>query len=68
LSEVIDESIRSGPQTVTRHGRPIALVVGTDDFRRLSRDGRNFKAFLRAAPVAGLDLVRSRDYGRRGGL
>lgn len=68
LSEVIDESIRRGPQTVTRHGRPVALVVGADDFRRLSRSGRDFKAFLRAAPLVGLDLVRSRDRGRRVGL
>ena len=68
LSEVIDESIRRGPQTVTRHGRPVALVVGTDDFRRLSRTGRDFKAFLRAAPLRGLNLVRSRERGRRVGL
>jgi prevent-host-death family protein len=68
LSEVIDESIRRGPQTVTRHGRPVALVVGADDFRRLSRAGRDFKAFLRAAPIRGLSLARSRDRGRRVGL
>ena len=68
LSEVIDESIRRGPQTVTRHGRPVALVVGTDDFRRLSRTGRDFKAFLRGAPLHGLNLTRSRDRGRRVGL
>ena len=65
LSEVIDESIRRGPQTVTRHGRPVALVVGADDFRRLSRSGRDFKAFLRAAPIRGLNLARSRERGRR---
>lgn len=68
LSEVIDVSIRQGPQTVTRHGRPVALVVGADDFRRLSRTGRDFKAFLRLAPLRGLNLVRSRDRGRRVGL
>jgi antitoxin Phd len=68
LSEVIDESIRQGPQTVTRHGRPVAMVVGADDFRRLSRTGRDFKAFLRAAPLRGLKLARSRDRGRRVGL
>ena len=68
LSEVIDESIRRGPQTVTRHGRPVALVVGTDDFRRLSRTGRDFKAFLRGAPLCGLNLMRSHDRGRRVGL
>ena len=68
LSEVIDVSVRQGPQTVTRHGRPVALVVGADDFRRLSRTGRDFKAFLRLAPLRGLNLVRSRDRGRRVGL
>jgi prevent-host-death family protein len=68
LSEVIDESIGRGPQTVTRHGRPVAVVVGADDFRRLSRSGRDFKAFLRVAPLRGLNLARSRDRGRRVGL
>jgi prevent-host-death family protein len=68
LSEVIDESIQRGPQTVTRHGRPVALVLGADDFRRLSRSGLDFKAFLRAAPIRGLNLMRSRERGRRVGL
>jgi prevent-host-death family protein len=65
LSEVINESIRRGPQTVTRHGRPVALVVGADEFKRLSRTGPDFKAFVRAAPLGGLRLVRSRDRGRK---
>ena len=53
---------------MTRHGRPAALVVGADEFWRLSRSGRDFKAFLRAAPIRGLNLARSRERGRRAGL
>ena len=36
LAEVIDESRRSGePVSVTRRGRRVAVIVGSDDFDRL---------------------------------
>lgn len=65
FSEVVDKALREGPQTVTRHGKPAVVVVSADEWRKLTREGRDFKRFLRSAPLAGVDLVRAKDAGRR---
>ncbi len=65
LSKLIDTSVTKGPQTVTRHGRPAAVVVSAADYRRLTGRRRDFKAFLRRVPLYRLKLARSRDAGRR---
>lgn len=65
FSKLIDTSIQKGPQTVTRHGRPAAVVMSTAEYRQLTGRQRNFKAFLRRAPLHQLRLTRSRDRGRR---
>ena len=65
LSKLIDTSATKGPQTVTRHGRPAAVVVSAADYQRLAGRQRDFKAFLRRVPLHNLKLARSRDAGRR---
>ena len=64
FSKLIDISTKKGPQTVTRHGRPAAVVVSAADYRRLADRRRDFKAFLRRAPLGRLKIERSRDVGR----
>jgi len=64
LSKLIDTSAKKGPQTVTRHGRPAAVVVSAADYKRLVRRRGDFKEFLRRAPLCQLKLARSRDTGR----
>lgn len=65
LSKLIETTATHGPQTVTRHGRPAAVVLSTADYRRLRRKQPDFKRFLRGARLHTLDLARSRDRGRR---
>ena len=65
FSKLIDTTATNGPQTVTRHGRPAAVVVSAADYQRLAGRQRDFKAFLRRAPLCQLKLPRSRDAGRR---
>ncbi|MBI3707562.1 MAG: type II toxin-antitoxin system Phd/YefM family antitoxin [Proteobacteria bacterium] len=65
FSKLIDMSIRLGPQIVTRHGRPAAVVLSVESYRKLRRRAGNFKTFLRQAKLYELDLRRSRDTGRR---
>lgn len=51
FSEVIDRALREGPQTVTRHGKPVVRVVAVSDetaSSELADDG--FEAFLLSAP------------------
>jgi prevent-host-death family protein len=65
LSKLIDTSASNGPQTVTRHGRPAAVVLSPPDYARLRRRRPDFKRFLRRACLHDLDLARDRDRGRK---
>ena len=55
LSAVVDDAVRGEPSIITRHGRPEAVVIGFDEWRRLSTVP-SFGRLLMAAPVAPDDL------------
>ena len=60
------EQARTGPQTITRNGRPAAVVVSVEEWeRRTSRSG-NLAEFLAASPLrgSGLKIERSKDRPR----
>jgi antitoxin Phd len=64
FSEMIDRALREGPQTVTRHGKAVAVLIPADQYRRLRTRGKSLKQLLAAAPLEGVTIVRSRDSGR----
>lgn len=68
FSEVLRRAKDEGPQTVTRHGDEVAVVVDIKEYRRLKGVGvppRNFIEFLRNSPdLSELDLTRPEDFGR----
>ncbi|MDP2810755.1 MAG: type II toxin-antitoxin system Phd/YefM family antitoxin [Rhodocyclaceae bacterium] len=56
-----------GPQLVTVHGKPAAVVVSAEEYARLTRrnKGRLSAALLRPdIGVEGIDFARDRDTGR----
>lgn len=66
FSELIDHAIQDGPQTITRRGKKTAVILSTEEFRRLTAGQENLVDFLRDSPLRGaeLDLERSTDLGR----
>lgn len=60
LSELIDRAITTGPQTITRSGRPAAVVVSVDEWRRKSRRIGNLAEFFAASPLRGSALTTDR--------
>lgn len=64
FSKLVEMSLRKGPQIVTRHGRPAAVVLSIGEYERLKRTQPDFKAFLRRAALHELDLTRDPDKGR----
>jgi antitoxin Phd len=64
FSEMVDRALKEGPQTVIRHGKPVAVLVPADAYRRLRTRGKSLKALLAAAPLGGVEITRSRDTGR----
>ncbi len=61
FSELIRLAQGEGPQEITLHGEPAAVVVSKATFERLKRRKPSLTAFLRASPLAGLDLDVERD-------
>lgn len=67
LSELVRKAREEGPQVITLRGRDAVVVVSANEFGKLSRPRGSLVDFFRKSPLAGvdLDLVRSRDTGRR---
>lgn len=58
LSAIIDAAEKGERTTITRHGKPAAVVVSVEDARKLSPDmKRNFGEFLLTFP-GGAELER----------
>lgn len=58
FSEVVEDALHEGPQTVTRRGEPVVVVVAIDTWRRLTVPAPSLKDYLRSAPLEGLVLTR----------
>jgi prevent-host-death family protein len=65
LSEVVDRA-QAGPQTITRNGRPSAVIVSADEWARKTARKGTLVEFLLASPLRGadLELERQRDTPR----
>ena len=69
FSEVVRRAMADEPQFVTRHGREAAVVLGVEEYRRLTAP-QNLLQFLRDSPFAEaveegeLELERSRELDR----
>ena len=58
LSAVVDDAVRGKPSVITRHGKREAVIVGYDEWERLSHVP-SFGRLLMAVPLAEED-VRAR--------
>ena len=55
LSELVKRAAGQGPQEITLHGRPVAVVLSREDFERLTGNARSLVDFMRESPLCGLD-------------
>jgi prevent-host-death family protein len=65
LSEVVDRA-QAGPQTITRNGKPTAVIVSAEEWARKTLRKGTLAEFLLASPLRGadLELERRRDKPR----
>lgn len=71
LSEVVKDAEREGPQEITVHARPVAVVLSRADYDRLAGTGESLVAFMRRSPLAGaedLDFARDQSLTRETAL
>lgn len=66
FSEVVDEALAHGPQTVTRHGREVVVILSIDEYKRMKQPQKNLFQFMQESPLYGLelDLARRKDLPR----
>jgi len=57
LSEVVKDAEREGPQELTWHGRPVAVVVSRAEYDRLAGTGESLVEFIRRSPLFGQDDI-----------
>lgn len=66
LSQVVDSALHDGPQTITLRGKPAAVVVSFEEYKKLTLPRTGLASFFRESPLhcAELDLSRSTDISR----
>lgn len=70
FSEMVESARASGPQAITRNGRPAAVVVSAEEWERRTRRTGSLADFLAASPLRAADLTveRVKDGPRETGL
>jgi prevent-host-death family protein len=56
LSQVVESARQDGPQTITLRGKPAAVVVSFEEFRKLVQPQLSLSQFFRQSPLQGLEL------------
>lgn len=67
LSQVLNSARCDGPQTITLRGKPAAVVISFEEYKRLtSRPQSSLSSFFAQSPLHDieLDLSRSTDLSR----
>ena len=65
FSQVVELASKKGPQTVTRHGQPVAVIVSADEFKTLARPAESVVEFFAPLRRSGIRLARRRDLPRK---
>jgi prevent-host-death family protein len=63
LSEVVDRA-QAGPQTITRNGKPRAVIVSAEEWARKTLRKGTLAEFLLASPLRGADLELERQHDK----
>lgn len=66
LSQVVDSAVHDGPQTITLRGKPAAVVVSFEEYKKLTLPRIGLSQFFGQSPLHGveLDFSRSADLPR----
>jgi prevent-host-death family protein len=61
FSEVVNKALEEGPQTVTRHGEEIVVILSKAEYNRLLKSQTSLMEFFRQSPMVGIELDLERD-------
>lgn len=60
LSQVVDQALHDGPQTITLRGNPSAVLISFNEYKQLTRPRTSLAQFFRHSPLCEIDLDLSR--------
>jgi antitoxin Phd len=61
FSEVINKALEEGPQTVTRYGEEVVVILSMVEYTSLLKSQTSMLEFLRQSPIVGIELDLKRD-------
>ena len=61
FSELINEVVKGKRQTITKNGRPVAVILSLEEFEKFKQPPNTFTDFLAESPFSDRDLDLSRD-------
>lgn len=56
FSQLVQKAIDEGPQTVTRHGKEVAVVLSADEYKKLQARRPSLLEVLMSGPEGDLEL------------
>lgn len=57
FSELVKQAQQDGPQELTAHGKPVAVLVSVETFERMTRSEGSLVEFMRHSPLYGDDEI-----------
>jgi antitoxin Phd len=64
FSELVQKAMDEGPQTVTRRGKDVVVVIAAEEFELMRKRQISLKELLRSAPWHELEIERDRSAPR----
>lgn len=66
FSELVNKALKEGPQTVTRRGEEVVVILSKGEYEKIKQAQTGLLEFFRRSPLVGieLDLERDRSYPR----
>lgn len=65
FSQLVELARTEGPQTVTRHGEPVAVILAADEFKAMARPKESVVEFFGPLKGSAIRLDRKRDFPRK---
>ena len=61
FSQVVNQAVSHGLQVITRQGVEVAIVLSSEDYRKLLASQKKLADFFRASPLAEVEIDLTRD-------
>ena len=64
LSEVVERAVTKGAQVITKHGRPVVVVISTQEYEKLTRPRERLVDILERCPMPSFVIEKTRGPAR----